>query len=135
MLRHLGNIVQGFFVGWDAAIFRDSGLASVVSGDGTGVIAMEEADQILEVARSAFEIFLHVKAVFHPEALRGGRNQLHETLRALVRNGERVVVALGLDHGVDQGRFDFILQGNGIDEIVEFLARRGRRSRSGICYL
>ena len=58
----------------------------------------------LEIAYAAFDVLPRIERVGYAETASCRGHQLHQPLRAFVRNRERIVVAFHLDHGLHQLR-------------------------------
>ena len=57
---------------------------------------------------SGIDILLWIEGIVYPEALSGGRDQLHDSLCAFDRNRVRLESALDVDDGVHQQRIHLI---------------------------
>ena len=66
------------------------------------MISVVVLEQIFKIADATLNIFRRVETVGYSEAARRRRNQLHQAQSPLVRNRERIVIALDPNDGVHE---------------------------------
>src|ERR1700722_6370037 len=81
-LADFGDVIYGFRIRRNVAVLRHRLFARIVRRNRQPVV-LKRVLQKPEIADARIDILLRIKTVRHAEALRGGRHQLHQPLRAL----------------------------------------------------
>src|SRR5438105_1417322 len=85
-------------VGRNVAVFLHFIRAGVIGGKREREIVVVELQQLFQVARASVDVLLRIENIFHAQACRGFREQLHQAAGVLTGNGFRVEMGLDLHH-------------------------------------
>src|SRR5581483_6057344 len=105
-------------VGRHAVVFAHGGFAGVVGSGGEADVAAEIAQQHGQIGRAAADVLADVESVGDAQIVGGARHQLHQSLRALVRQRARIERGFGMDHRAQQRLADAVVRGGGADLVV-----------------
>src|SRR5687767_12873442 len=109
------DVGLSFREGRHAAESLDIGRAGVVRGQGDALV-VEAVEQIAEVLRPGGDVLLRVERVGDSQGAGRVRNDLHQSLRALVRYELGPEVRFRMDHRRDQLRRQVVLARLAIDD-------------------
>ncbi len=102
-LAHFGDVAHRLGIRRHVFVLCHGLLTGIVGRNGQPIV-LKRVLQELQIADAGFDILLRIEAVCYAKPLGGARHQLHQALRTLRGNGERIVVALHLNHRVYQQR-------------------------------